>query len=220
MGSSRESASALRFKKHSASVLFRAAATASSDPRHHWQRDSVLPRSILGEIRAQACARPLARMRLRSSADRRMSIVLNEHFEEDGAAVYRAACQLGCEGIVKTPRLNLSPGPVAELDQSQKFERASGEAGGRGRLGQVGNLLRPIAFRLWHQRLNIPMCSAAQLKLRVRPRSFLFERQRVNRRLTTSRYLVGRLLGRWSGKTGSSGRLPAAVVRRTHAQQY
>ena len=28
------------------------------------------------------------------------SITLNEHFEEDGAAVYRAACQLGCEGIV------------------------------------------------------------------------------------------------------------------------
>jgi bifunctional non-homologous end joining protein LigD len=28
------------------------------------------------------------------------SIVLNEHFEEDGAAVYRAACQLGCEGMV------------------------------------------------------------------------------------------------------------------------
>jgi bifunctional non-homologous end joining protein LigD len=30
----------------------------------------------------------------------RLSIVLNEHFEEDGASVYRAACQLGCEGIV------------------------------------------------------------------------------------------------------------------------
>src|SRR5262249_51170737 len=29
-----------------------------------------------------------------------LSIVLNEHFDEDGAAVYRAACQLGCEGIV------------------------------------------------------------------------------------------------------------------------
>jgi bifunctional non-homologous end joining protein LigD len=29
-----------------------------------------------------------------------LSIVLNEHFEEDGAAVYRAACQLGREGIV------------------------------------------------------------------------------------------------------------------------
>jgi bifunctional non-homologous end joining protein LigD len=29
-----------------------------------------------------------------------LSIVLNEHFEEDGAQVYSAACQLGCEGIV------------------------------------------------------------------------------------------------------------------------
>ena len=29
-----------------------------------------------------------------------VSLVLNEHFDEDGAAVYRAACQLGCEGIV------------------------------------------------------------------------------------------------------------------------
>jgi len=29
-----------------------------------------------------------------------LSIVLNEHFEEDGAIVYREACKLGCEGIV------------------------------------------------------------------------------------------------------------------------
>jgi bifunctional non-homologous end joining protein LigD len=29
-----------------------------------------------------------------------LSIVLNEHFEEDGAVVYREACRLGCEGIV------------------------------------------------------------------------------------------------------------------------
>jgi len=28
------------------------------------------------------------------------SIVLNEHFEEGGALVFDAACQLGCEGIV------------------------------------------------------------------------------------------------------------------------
>jgi bifunctional non-homologous end joining protein LigD len=28
------------------------------------------------------------------------SIALDEHFEEDGSAVLRAACQLGCEGIV------------------------------------------------------------------------------------------------------------------------
>ena len=29
-----------------------------------------------------------------------LSLVLNEYFEDDGATVYRAACQLGCEGIV------------------------------------------------------------------------------------------------------------------------
>ena len=30
----------------------------------------------------------------------RGSHVLNEHFEEDGATVFREACRLGCEGIV------------------------------------------------------------------------------------------------------------------------
>jgi bifunctional non-homologous end joining protein LigD len=35
-----------------------------------------------------------------------LSIVLNEHFEEDGAIVYREACKLGCEGIV-SKRLGL-----------------------------------------------------------------------------------------------------------------
>ncbi len=29
-----------------------------------------------------------------------LSLVLNEHFEEDGAIVYREACKLSCEGIV------------------------------------------------------------------------------------------------------------------------
>ena len=29
-----------------------------------------------------------------------LSLVLNEHYEEDGAIVYREACRLGCEGIV------------------------------------------------------------------------------------------------------------------------
>jgi bifunctional non-homologous end joining protein LigD len=28
------------------------------------------------------------------------SIAFNEHFEEDGAIVFREACKLGCEGIV------------------------------------------------------------------------------------------------------------------------
>jgi bifunctional non-homologous end joining protein LigD len=31
-----------------------------------------------------------------------LSLVLNEHFEEDGAIVYREACRLGCEGIVSS----------------------------------------------------------------------------------------------------------------------
>ena len=29
-----------------------------------------------------------------------LSIVLNEHYEEDGAIIFREACRLGCEGIV------------------------------------------------------------------------------------------------------------------------
>ena len=32
--------------------------------------------------------------------DPNLSIALNEHFEEDGAIVFREACRLGCEGIV------------------------------------------------------------------------------------------------------------------------
>jgi bifunctional non-homologous end joining protein LigD len=33
-----------------------------------------------------------------------LSIVLNEHFEEDGQIVFREACKLGCEGIVSKRR--------------------------------------------------------------------------------------------------------------------
>jgi bifunctional non-homologous end joining protein LigD len=29
-----------------------------------------------------------------------LSLVLNKHFEEDGAIVFREACKLGCEGII------------------------------------------------------------------------------------------------------------------------
>jgi len=32
--------------------------------------------------------------------DSHLSIVLNEHFTEDGAIVFREACKLGCEGVV------------------------------------------------------------------------------------------------------------------------
>jgi bifunctional non-homologous end joining protein LigD len=34
------------------------------------------------------------------AAMKKSGIVLNEHFEEDGAIVFREACRLGCEGIV------------------------------------------------------------------------------------------------------------------------
>jgi bifunctional non-homologous end joining protein LigD len=34
------------------------------------------------------------------TAMKKSGIVLNQHFEEDGAIVYREACRLGCEGIV------------------------------------------------------------------------------------------------------------------------
>jgi bifunctional non-homologous end joining protein LigD len=67
-----------------------------------------------------------------------LSIVLNEHFEEDGAAVYRAVCQLGCEGIVsKRARLAVSLWPFAALGEGQKSESAGGEARGRRGLGAL-----------------------------------------------------------------------------------
>jgi ATP-dependent DNA ligase len=44
--------------------------------------------------------RIMARKDAKVLKDSHLSIVLNEHFEEDGAAVFRAACELGCEGIV------------------------------------------------------------------------------------------------------------------------
>jgi bifunctional non-homologous end joining protein LigD len=33
-------------------------------------------------------------------SDSDLAVVLNEHYEEDGEAVFREACRLGCEGIV------------------------------------------------------------------------------------------------------------------------
>jgi bifunctional non-homologous end joining protein LigD len=38
--------------------------------------------------------------KLLHDTDSDLSIVLNKHYEEDGAVVFRAACKLGCEGIV------------------------------------------------------------------------------------------------------------------------
>jgi ATP-dependent DNA ligase len=63
-----------------------------------------------------------------------VGIVFNECFGEDGAIVFREACRLDC---VETAWLDLSPGPLASLAESQKPECASGEAGSRGGLGAL-----------------------------------------------------------------------------------
>jgi len=59
-----------------------------------------------------------------------LGVVLNQHYEEDGAVVFREACRLGCEGCVETAWLDLSSWPLTALAQGQKSERASGEARG------------------------------------------------------------------------------------------
>ena len=70
----------------------------------------------------------------------RSSIVLNEHYEEDGAIVFREACRLGCEGIVsKSLGSILSPRSVATLGEGEKSECASGEKGRRNRIGGGDN---------------------------------------------------------------------------------
>jgi bifunctional non-homologous end joining protein LigD len=77
-----------------------------------------------------------------------LSIVLNEHFTEDGAVVFREACKLGCEGIV-SKRLG-SPyrfGAISALGQDQKSESASGEARGGRRLGPLSQ--RKLLSRLF-----------------------------------------------------------------------
>jgi bifunctional non-homologous end joining protein LigD len=38
--------------------------------------------------------------KLLHDTDSDLAVVLNQHYEEDGEAVFRAACRLGCEGIV------------------------------------------------------------------------------------------------------------------------
>jgi ATP dependent DNA ligase domain len=75
------------------------------------------------------------------------SIVLNEHFEEDGAAVYRAACQLGCEGTVSKRLGALSLGPFAALAQNQESSRAGRDARSRRGLAVIANTQTAKAFR-------------------------------------------------------------------------
>jgi bifunctional non-homologous end joining protein LigD len=66
-----------------------------------------------------------------------LSIVLNEHFEKDGAIVFREACKLGCEGVVSkrlgSPyRLGRSPHWVkAKNPNSPAVKREAEEDWGR-----------------------------------------------------------------------------------------
>ena len=68
----------------------------------------------------------------------RSSVVLNEHYEEDGAIVFREACRLGCEGIV-SKRLG-SPyrsGRCPPMGQGQEPESARSHTRGGGGLGAL-----------------------------------------------------------------------------------
>jgi len=67
-----------------------------------------------------------------------LSIVPNEHYEEDGAIVYREACRLGCEGDrLKAARFAVSLGAIRALGEGQKPESASRETRSRRRLEQI-----------------------------------------------------------------------------------
>jgi hypothetical protein len=78
----------------------------------------------------------------------RFSLVLNEHFEEDGESVFREACRLGCEGIVSKKALSqrrlarlTAPG-AHRIGEGQEPESASGDARGGGGLGALRACVR------------------------------------------------------------------------------
>jgi ATP-dependent DNA ligase len=67
---------------------------------------------------AQERARPAEKALLaKLLKGQQSSLVLNEHFEEDGAIVFREACKRGCEGIVskRLGSMYRLRGPVAAL---------------------------------------------------------------------------------------------------------
>jgi hypothetical protein len=48
-------------------------------------------------------------------SDSDLGIVLNNHYEEDGPIVFREACRLGCEGIVRSTRLTVRHDTVCPM---------------------------------------------------------------------------------------------------------
>jgi ATP-dependent DNA ligase len=59
----------------------------------YWCGDSHLQRRPIEERKGLLA-------KLLHDSDPDLGIVLNKHYEEDGAVVFREACRLGCEGIV------------------------------------------------------------------------------------------------------------------------
>jgi hypothetical protein len=67
------------------------------------------------------CKKRLARL----LSGRRLGIVLSDHTDEDGAAIFQQACRMGLEGIVsKRAKRALSIRPVAGLAQESRTQTA------------------------------------------------------------------------------------------------
>ena len=74
---------------------------------------------------------------LRSVRHSHTGIRLNEHYEGDGATIYRHGCRFGCEGHrLEMARLPVRFRPGQSWAQDQESGRAGREARGRGGLGR------------------------------------------------------------------------------------
>jgi hypothetical protein len=78
--------------------------------------------------------------------------VLNEHFDGDGAVVYRHACALGCEGIVSKRLGSAYRSGRADCWVKVKNHVTCGKARGRGGLGMnTDNAIRVLCLRCRHE---------------------------------------------------------------------
>ena len=80
-------------------------------------------------------------------------IVLNEHFDGDGAIIYEHACKLGCEGIV-SKRLGSAykSWPLAALGEGEEPGGAGSHARSRG-----GLVVRPADLVVMVRCLHCPI---------------------------------------------------------------
>jgi hypothetical protein len=83
-----------------------------------------------------------------------LSIVLNEHFEEDGAIVFSEACKLGCEGLSANSLAQLTARVDPRIGSRSKPEssyRAPRSRGGLGSLRLVAQTATPQSVWLCDQ---------------------------------------------------------------------